>query len=108
MKAEGIEYDERMLKLEELEYPKPNREFIYSTFNEFAAKHPWVGSVNVRPKSVVREMFESFMTFADYIRQYDLHNVEGVLLSYVMSLYKAMNQSVPDLAKIVGYPCAAG
>jgi len=99
MKAEGIEYDERMLKLEELEYPKPNREFIYSTFNEFAAKHPWVGAVNVRPKSVVREMFESFMTFADYIRQYDLHKVEGVLLRYVMSVYKAMNQSVPDLAK---------
>src|SRR5512137_1638149 len=48
MKAEGIEYDERMKKLEEVEYPKPNRDFVYATFNEFAAKHPWVGTENIR------------------------------------------------------------
>ena len=50
MKAEGIDYDERMEELEKLEYPKPNREFIYSTFNAFADKHPWVGQENIRPK----------------------------------------------------------
>ena len=36
MKAAGIEYDQRMEELEKLEHPKPNREFIYSTFNAFA------------------------------------------------------------------------
>ena len=58
MKMAGIEYDERMEELEKLEYPKPNREFVYSTFNAFADKHPWVGQENIRPKSIAREMFE--------------------------------------------------
>ncbi len=69
MKMEGIEYDKRMEELEKCEYPKPNREFVYSTFNAFADKHPWVGQENIRPKSIAREMFESFRSFADYIRE---------------------------------------
>ena len=58
MKMEGIEYEQRMAELEKLEYPKPLREFIYGTFNAFAARHPWVGEENIRPKSIAREMFE--------------------------------------------------
>jgi hypothetical protein len=65
MKFEGIEYDKRMEELEKLEHPKPNREFIYSSFNTFADKHPWVGQENIRPKSIAREMFESFRSFSD-------------------------------------------
>jgi hypothetical protein len=72
MKAQGMEYQDRMDELEKLEYPKPNREFIYSTFNAFAAKHPWVGQENIRPKSIAREMFETFRSFADYVRDYEL------------------------------------
>lgn len=96
MKAEGIPYEERIAKLEELEYPKPNREFIYRTFNEFANTHPWVGQENIRPKSIVREMFENFRTFADYINDYDLHRVEGVLLRHLSSVYKVLAQTVPE------------
>ena len=99
MKAEGIEYDERMAKLEELEYPKPNREFIYSTFNAFADKHPWVGQENIRPKSIAREMFETFRSFADYIRDYELQRAEGLLLRHLNSVYKVLKQTVPDAAK---------
>ncbi|MGN6386963.1 MAG: DEAD/DEAH box helicase [Verrucomicrobiota bacterium] len=99
MKMEGIDYDERMLKLEEVEYPKPNREFIYSTFNEFAARHPWVGQENIRPKSIVREMLENYYTFADYIREYELQKVEGVLLRHLMSVYKVLEHTVPTAAK---------
>jgi superfamily II RNA helicase len=83
MKMEGIEYDERMEELEKLEYPKPNREFIYSTFNAFADKHPWVGQENIRPKSIAREMFESFRSFSDYIRDYELQRAEGLLLRHL-------------------------
>src|SRR5205814_885282 len=72
MKMEGIEYDKRMEELEKLEYPKPNREFVYSTFNEFATRHPWVGEENIRPKSIAREMFETFRSFSDYVRDYEL------------------------------------
>jgi hypothetical protein len=99
MKAEGIEYDERMAKLEELEYPKPNREFIYSTFNAFADKHPWVGQENIRPKSIAREMFETFRSFADYIRDYELQRAEGLLLRHLNGVYKVLKQTVPDAAK---------
>jgi len=99
MKMEGIEYDQRMEELEKLEYPKPNREFVYSTFNAFADRHPWVGQENIRPKSIAREMFESFRSFSDYIRDYELQRAEGVLLRYLNSVYKALAQTVPDAAK---------
>jgi len=99
MKMAGIEYDERMEELEKLEYPKPNREFVYSTFNAFADKHPWVGQENIRPKSIAREMFESFRSFSDYIRDYDLQRAEGLLLRHLNSVYKVLAQTVPDRAK---------
>ena len=96
LKAQGMEYDERMAELEKLEYPKPNREFIYGTFNAFAAKHPWVGDENIRPKSIAREMYERFMSFHDYVREYGLQRSEGVLLRYLSDVYKALVQTVPE------------
>jgi superfamily II RNA helicase len=99
MKMAGVEYDERMEELEKLEYPKPNRDFIYSTFNAFADKHPWVGQENIRPKSVAREMFENFRSFSDYIRDYELQRAEGVLLRHLNSVFKVLAQTVPDAAK---------
>jgi hypothetical protein len=99
MKADGLDYHQRMEELEKLEYPKPNRDFIYSTFNAFADRHPWVGQENIRPKSIAREMFEEFRTFADYIKLYDLQRAEGLLLRHLSSVYKALAQTVPDTAK---------
>lgn len=99
MKQAGIEYEERMEELEKLEYPKPNREFVYSTFNAFADKHPWVGQENIRPKSIAREMFENFRSFSDYIRDYELQRSEGLLLRHLNSVYKVLSQTVPDAAK---------
>ncbi len=99
MKMDGIEYDQRMEELEKCEHPKPNREFIYSTFNEFATRHPWVGQENIRPKSIVREMFEEFRSFADYIKLYELQRAEGVLLRHLNSVFKVLAQTVPDAAK---------
>ena len=99
MKLAGLPYEERMEELEKLEYPKPNREFIYSTFNAFADKHPWVGQENIRPKSIAREMFETFRSFADYIRDYELQRAEGLLLRHLHSVYKVLAQTVPDSAK---------
>ncbi len=99
MKMEGIEYEERIAELEKLEYPKPNREFIYETFNDFAAKHPWIGQDNIRPKSIAREMFEGFMTFDEYVREYDLQRSEGLLLRYISEVYKVLIQTVPAAAK---------
>ena len=99
LKQEGVEYDERMEELEKLEHPKPRRDFIYSTFNAFADRHPWVGQENIRPKSIAREMFEQFRSFADYIRDYELQRAEGVLLRHLHSVYKVLAQTLPDAAK---------
>jgi hypothetical protein len=96
MKAEGKEYDERMAELEKVEYPKPNADFVYSTFNEFAARHPWVGRENIRPKSVASELLERAMSFNDYVREYELQRSEGVLLRYLAEAYKTLVQTVPE------------
>ncbi len=98
-KAEGLDYFERMEELEKLEYPKPRREFVYATFNAFADKHPWVGEENIRPKSIVREMFETFRSFAHYLRDYELERAEGLLLRHLSSAHKVLLQTVPVSAK---------
>jgi hypothetical protein len=99
MKAAGVEYEQRIAELETLEYPKPNRDLIYDTFNAFADRHPWVGQENVRPKSVAREMYEGFASFDDYVRSYGLERSEGVLLRYLSQVYKAMAETVPMAAR---------
>lgn len=96
MKAQGMEYDQRIAELEEMEYPKPLREFVYNTFNEFSDKHPWVGNENIRPKSIVREMFEEFLTFSGYIKRYGLERSEGLLLRHINGVYKVLAHTVPD------------
>ena len=90
MKAAGVEYEERIAQLDELEWPKPNRDFIYDTFNAFADRHPWVGQENVRPKSIAREMYEGFASFDDYVRSYGLERSEGVLLRYLSQVFKTL------------------
>ena len=37
LKAQGMEYNQRLEELEKVEYPKPLRDFIYDTFNAFAS-----------------------------------------------------------------------
>ena len=98
-KAAGIPYEERMARIEEVEHPKPLREFLYESFNAFAAAHPWVEQENVRPKSIAREMFERYMSFADYVREYGLERSEGLLLRHLMQAWKVLAQTVPDGAK---------
>jgi hypothetical protein len=99
LKAQGMEYDQRMEELEKLEHPKPKPEFFYPLFNEWSDKHPWVGTENIRLKSIAREMFEQFRSFADYIKIYELHRAEGVLLRHLNGVYKVLSQTVPEAAK---------
>ena len=99
MKAAGIEFDERIAELDKLEYPKPNKDFIYDTYNAFARKHPWIGQENIRPKSIAREMYEMYQSFGEYVREYELARGEGLLLRYLSNVYKTLVQSVPQSAK---------
>ncbi|MFI5301875.1 MAG: DEAD/DEAH box helicase, partial [Polyangiales bacterium] len=99
MKAAGIEYDERIAELEKITYPKPNAELIYATFDEFARLHPWVAHRNIRPKSIAREMVESFLSFDEYIKEYDLQRNEGTLLRYLSEVVRIVEQTVPPAAR---------
>ncbi|MEM7093994.1 MAG: DUF3516 domain-containing protein [Actinomycetota bacterium] len=99
MKAAGVEYEERMERLEELEWPKPLADFLYPAFDVFRRHHPWVGQENVAPKSIVRDMWERAMTFAEFVNHYGLKRSEGVLLRYLGDAYKGLVQNVPEDAK---------
>lgn len=99
LKEAGVPYEERMERLEEVEHPKPLRDFLYETFNAFAATHPWVGPENVRPKSIAREMYERYVSFADYVRTYGLERSEGLLLRHLSQTWKVLSQTVPIAAK---------
>jgi superfamily II RNA helicase len=99
LKEEGIPYEERMARLEEVTHPKPLADFLYGAFNAFRAAHPWTAGSDVSPKSIGREMFETFAGFSDYVKGYGLERSEGVLLRYLSQLYKTLDQTVPEAAK---------
>lgn len=99
MKAEGIEYEQRMELLEEISYPKPLQELLDAAFTTYRASQPWVGDFELSPKSVVRDMFERAMTFNDYIGFYKLGRSEGLVLRYLSDAYRAARQTIPAEAK---------
>ncbi len=99
LKADGMPYEERMEKLEEVTWPRPNAEWIYAVYNHFSQTHPWLLEDHIRPKSVARDMFERYLTINDYIVEYGLQRMEGVLLRYLSQAYKALTQIVPDYHK---------
>ncbi len=99
MKADGIEYEERMVLLENITYPKPLAELLEAAFETYRQSHPWVEDQRLSPKSVVRDMYSSGMTFTEYVSFYGLARSEGLVLRYLADAYKALKQTVPDDAK---------
>jgi len=94
-KAAGIEYEERMERLETVTWPKPKAELLYDLIDDFQAKHPWLDQDNVKPKSIMRDMFERYMSFNDYVKELGLERVEGVLLRYLSDGFRTLVQTVP-------------
>jgi len=99
LKMEGVEYEERMERLAEVEPPRPLKEFLYGTFDVFRRHHPWVGDENVKPKSVARELYETGFDFRQYIEHHGLKRSEGTVLRYLGEAYKALVQNVPEDSK---------
>lgn len=99
MKEDGVEYDDRMDALEEVEHPKPGKDFIYQTYNDFVLVNPWAKEAGVRPKSIVREMYEEWSSFEDYVKNYGLEKSEAVLLRHLSEVYKVLVQTVPPALK---------
>ncbi|GEL21418.1 DEAD/DEAH box helicase [Pseudonocardia sulfidoxydans NBRC 16205] len=99
MKADGIEYEERMTLLEDVTYPKPLAESLDAALETYRRGHPWVADTRLSPKSVVRDMSERSMTFVEYVGYYQLARSEGLVLRYLADAYRALRQTVPDDAK---------
>ncbi|QTI71707.1 DUF3516 domain-containing protein [Gordonia polyisoprenivorans] len=95
MKADGIEYEERMSRLEEITWPRPLAEEIAYAFDVYRRGHPWVSSFPPKPKSVLREMLERAMTFTELISAYGLARSEGIVLRYLSDCYRALRQGLP-------------
>lgn len=96
MKADGIEYEERMELLQEVTYPKPLSELLWHAYDVYRRSHPWVGDHPVSPKSVIRDMYERAMTFTEFTSNYELARTEGIVLRYLASAYKALEHTIPD------------
>lgn len=99
MKAEGIEYEERMALLEEVTYPKPLGEALEQSLALYRETHPWVLETDLSPKSVVRDMYEWGRTFTEFIAFYGIARVEGLVLRYLSDTYRALRQTVPESHK---------
>ena len=103
MKAEGLEYEERMARLEEVTHPRPLADLLEGAFAIYRQSHPWLAEDQLSPKSVVRDMWERAMTFTEYVAYYGLSRSEGTLLRYLSDGYRALSASVPDSARSEGF-----
>ena len=99
MKADGIEYEERMELLEEVTYPKPLAEPLEQALRLYRETHPWVLESDLSPKSVVRDMYEWGRTFTEFVAYYGVARSEGLVLRYLSDTYRALRQTVPERVK---------
>jgi len=99
MKADGIEYEERMELLEEVTYPMPLADLLEAAYDIYRRGHPWVADHELAPKSVARDMYERALSFTEYIGFYGLSRSEGLVLRYLADTYKALRQTVPEEAR---------
>jgi superfamily II RNA helicase len=99
MKAEGIEYDERMELLEAVTYPRPLEELLGHAFEVYRQSNPWAADAQLSPKSVVREMWERAFTFREFVNTYGLTRSEGAVLRYLSDAFKALRSGVPAAAR---------
>ncbi len=99
MKAEGLSYEQRMAELDSITWPRPLAELLEAAFATYRETNPWVLDNELTPKSIVRDMIESAMTFSDFISRYDLARSEGLLLRYLTDTYRGLRQIVPPQAR---------
>ena len=96
MKADGIEYDERMALLEQITWPQPLAELLGAVYETYRQTHPWLPEDGLSPKSVVREMYEQGMGFTDFVGRYQIARSEGLVLRYLTDAYRTLRHSVPE------------
>ncbi|SLM98357.1 DEAD/DEAH box helicase [Brevibacterium yomogidense] len=95
LKADGVEYTERMAILDELDVPRPNGEVLEAAFESYAEAAPWVREIGIEPKAIVADMIEQSMNFSQFVAYYGISRVEGGLLRYLLDVWRALVQTVP-------------
>jgi superfamily II RNA helicase len=96
MKLDGVDYEERMERLEEVTWPKPMAELLEVTLDAYRVSHPWIAPEALSPKSVVREMYERGMSFTEFVSAYGLARSEGLVLRYLTDAYRTLRHTVPE------------
>ena len=95
MKADGVDYEERLDRIAEVTYPRPLRDLLFAAFNKYCESVPWARDYYVRPKSVLRDMLESAADFKGYIQKLGIMRYEGALLRYLSEAYRALDRTLP-------------
>ena len=95
MKAEGIDYEERLERIADVTYPKPLEELLDAAFAQYCAEVPWANDYALSPKSVLRDMLETASDFKDYIQRYKIARSEGILLRYLAEAFRSLDRTVP-------------
>lgn len=98
MKMQGIEYDERMERLENVTYPKPLEDLLSNAFEIYAEGVPWARDYSLEPKSVLRDMLETASDFKTYIQRYNIAKSEGTLLRYLSDAWRVLDRTLPQSA----------
>ncbi|MDN5686950.1 MAG: DUF3516 domain-containing protein [Brachybacterium sp.] len=96
LKADGVEYTERMAQLDEVTWPKPLEEDLEAALEIYAKTRPWVRVEDLSPKSVVREIHETGQTFSEFVQRYGLQRSEGIVLRYLSDAYQALRRTIPQ------------
>lgn len=96
MKADGVEYEERLERLAEITYPRPLEELLDAAFERYCADVPWARDFQLEPKSVLRDMLEGASDFKGYVQRYGIARSEGTLLRYLSDAYRVLDRTVPE------------
>ena len=95
MKAEGVDFEERLERIADVTYPKPLEDLLDAAFAQYCEKVPWAADYALSPKSVLRDMLEGASDFKGYIQRYKIARSEGILLRYLAEAFRSLDRTVP-------------
>lgn len=95
MKADGIDFEERKERLQDVTYPKPLEALLDTAFATYCAEVPWANDYELSPKSVLRDMLEGANDFKGYIQKLNIARSEGILLRYLAEAFRSLDRTVP-------------
>ncbi len=95
MKADGIDFEERKERLQDVTYPKPLEDLLDTAFATYCAEVPWANDYELSPKSVLRDMLEDANDFKGYIQKLNIARSEGILLRYLAEAFRSLDRTVP-------------